>query len=88
MLATKATQIVATVDATVQQVTSIDIIISDRNDAIIKHINADLNAVKPTKKSKIPALCPTALAYRYSTRYANLLLQLSDITITPSDKKR
>ncbi len=88
MLATKATQIVATVDATVQQVTSINILISDRNDAIIKHINANLNAIKPTKKSKIPALCPTALTYRYSTRYANLLLQLSDITITPSDKKR
>lgn len=88
MLATKATQIVATVDAVQQQVTSINILISDRNDAIIKHISANLNAIKPTKKSKVPALCPVNLAYRYSTRYANLLLQLSNIAITPSDKKR
>lgn len=88
MLATKATQIVATIDTSQHQVTSIDILISDRNDAIIKHISANLNAINPTKKSKTPALCPTSLTYSYSTRYAKLLLQLSSITITPSDKKR
>lgn len=88
MLATKAIQIVATVDTAQQQVASINILISDRNDAIIKHISANLNAIKPTKKSKVPALCPLDLTYRYSTRYANLLLQLSDIAITPSEKKR
>lgn len=88
MLATKATQIVATVDLTSHQLTSIDILINDRNTSIIKHITAELQYVFPTKKSKVPALCPTALQYTYHTRYADLMLQMSNIAITPSDKKR
>lgn len=88
MLATKATQIVAAVDLAQQQITSIDILISDRNTSIIKHISAELRSIMPTKKSKVPALCPTNLTYRYSTRYADLALQLSDVVITPSSKKR
>lgn len=88
MLATKATQIVATIDLTQQQITSIDILISDRNTSIIKYISAELRSIMPTKKSKVPALCPVNLTYRYSTRYADLALQLSDVVITPTDKKR
>lgn len=88
MLATKASQIVAAVDLAQQQITSIDILISDRNTSIIKHISAELRSIMPTKKSKVPALCPTNLTYRYSTRYADLALQLSDVVITPSSKKR
>lgn len=88
MLATKATQIVATVDLTLHQLTSIDILINDRNASIIKHITSDLQYIYPTKKSKIPALCPTALRYTYHTRYADLMLQMSNVVISPSDKKR
>lgn len=88
MLATKASQIVAAVDLAQQQITSIDILISDRNTSIIKHISAELRSIMPTKKSKVPALCPANLAYRYSTRYADLALQLSDVVITPTSKKR
>lgn len=88
MLATKATQLIATVDIESRSVTSIDIVISDRNTSIIKHISAELQTILPTKKSKIPALCPTKLSYDYRTQYAELLLQLSDITITPTEKKR
>lgn len=88
MLATKATQIVATVDTAQQRITSIDILINDRNTSIIKYIKSNIRSILPTKKSKILALCPIDLTYSYTTRYANLLLQLSDTTITPSDKKR
>ena len=88
MLATKATQIVATVDVARQYVSSIDILISDRNTSIIKRIKSDLSPILPTKKSKIPALCPDSLYYGYKTRYAELTMRLSDIAITPADKKR
>lgn len=88
MLATKATQIVATVDTTRQLVTSIDVLISDRNTSIIKRITSDVSPVLPTKKSKIPALCPDNLHYSYKTRYAELTMRLSDIVITPAAKKR
>lgn len=88
MLATKATQIVATVDTARQLVTSIDVLISDRNTSIIKRITSDVSPVLPTKKSKIPALCPDNLYYGYKTRYAELTMRLSDIVITPAAKKR
>lgn len=88
MLATKATQIVATVDAARQLVTSIDVLISDRNTSIIKRITSDVSPVLPTKKSKLPALCPDNLHYSYKTRYAELTMRLSDIVITPAAKKR
>lgn len=88
MLATKATQIVATVDTARQLVTSIDVLISDRNTSIIKRITSDVSPVLPTKKSKIPALCPDNLHYSYKTRYAELTMRLSDIVITPAAKKR
>jgi len=88
MLATKATQILATVNTELQQVTSIDVLISDRNASIVKSIQSDVKAVKPSKKSKITALCPTRLTYSYTTRYADLLLQLDSIVITPSEQKR
>lgn len=88
MLATKATQIVATVDTARQLVTSIDVLISDRNTSIIKRITSDVSPVLPTKKSKIPALCPYNLHYSYKTRYAELTMRLSDIVITPAAKKR
>lgn len=88
MLATKATQIVATVDTARQLVTSIDVLISDRNTSIIKRITSDVSPVLPTKKSKLPALCPDNLHYSYKTRYAELTMRLSDIVITPAAKKR
>ncbi len=88
MLATKATQIVATVDTARQLVTSIDVLISDRNTSIIKRITSDVSPVLPTKKSKHPALCPDNLHYSYKTRYAELTMRLSDIVITPAAKKR
>lgn len=88
MLATKATQIVATVDTARQLVTSIDVLISDRNTSIIKRITSDVSPVLPTKKSKLPALCPDNLHYSYKTRYAELTMCLSDIVITPAAKKR
>ena len=88
MLATKATQIVATVDTARQLVTSIDVLISDRNTSIIKRITSDVSPVLPTKKSKLPALCPNNLHYSYKTRYAELTMRLSDIVITPAAKKR
>lgn len=88
MLATKATQLIATVDIESRSVTSINILISDRNTSIIKHIETELQTLLPSKKSKVPALCPTKLSYDYRTQYAELLLQLSDITITPTEKKR
>ncbi|MBR5844801.1 MAG: hypothetical protein IKY65_00860 [Rikenellaceae bacterium] len=88
MLATKATQIVATVDAARQLVTSIDVLISDRNTSIIKRITSDVSPVLPTKKSKLPALCPNNLHYSYKTRYAELTMRLSEIVITPAAKKR
>ena len=88
MLATKATQIVATVDTARQLVTSIDVLISDRNTSIIKRITSDVSPVLPTKKSKLPALCPYNLHYSYKTRYAELTMRLSDIVITPAAKKR
>ena len=88
MLATKATQIVAAVDMARQQITSIKILISDRNTSIIKHISSNVEPMLPSKKSKIPALCPKDLAYNYSTRYAQLTMQLNEVVITPSDKKR
>ena len=88
MLATKATQIVATVDVPRQLVSSIDVLISDRNESIIKHIKSGLYPILPTKKSKVPALCPDSLYYGYQTRYAELALRLSNIVITPANKKR
>lgn len=88
MLATKATQIVAIVDVAQRCITSIDILINDRNTSIIKHIKSRINQFLPTKKSKVPALYPNDLIYSYSTRYADLILQFNDTTITPSDKKR
>ncbi|MBQ5609405.1 MAG: hypothetical protein IIU85_04040 [Rikenellaceae bacterium] len=88
MLATKATQIVATVDTARQVITSIDVLISDRNTSIIKRITSDVSPVMPTKKSKISALCPDNLYYGYKTRYVELIMHLSDIVITPAAKKR
>lgn len=88
MLATKATQIVATVDTTRHLVTSIDVLISDRNTSIIKRITSDVSPILPTKKSKISALCPDNLYYGYKTRYVELIMHLADIVITPAAKKR
>ena len=88
MLATKATQVVATVNTALRIVTSIDILISDRNTSIIKHIASDVSPMIPTKKSKIPALCPTNLNYGYKNRYVELTMRLADINIIPTEKKR
>ena len=88
MLATKATQVVATVNTTLKIVTSLDVLISDRNTSMIKHISADVSPMMPTKKSKIPALCPTTLDYGYKNRYVELTMRFTDINITPTDKKR
>ncbi len=88
MLATKATQIVATVDTARQLVTSIDVLISDRNTSIIKRITSDVSPVLLSRKSKVHALCPDNLYYGYKTRYVELIMHLADIVITPAAKKR
>ncbi len=88
MLASKATQIIAMVDVATKSVTAVSILIYDRNASILKQIEANLRAYMPSKKSKVPALCPTRLTYSYTTRYADLLLQLDSIVITPSEQKR
>lgn len=88
MLASKATQIIATVDVATKSVTAVSILIYDRNASILKQIEANLRAYIPSKKSKVPALCPTRLTYDYKTKYADLDLLLDQIEITPTEKKR
>ncbi len=87
MLSSKAVQMIVETDAEKHIATKLRISIYDRNTTIIKHIDAEMRELYPTRKSKTPALCPVNIDYRYHTRYADLRLKLSALEITRSNSK-